>query len=101
MHVVGIVAFFAPRESVFGDNSFYRAPGGKCSQETCAGYPKQWYATGEPGKVQGRDRVGIVESSCGYRTRGVSVRGKFVLSRNSGYNTRGVAMWLNVVLTPG
>ena len=31
----------------------------------------------------------------------VSVRGKFVLSRNPGYKTRGVAMWLNVVLTPG
>ena len=25
VHVVGIVASFAPRESVFGDNSFYRA----------------------------------------------------------------------------
>ena len=39
----------------------------------------------------------IVEGSCGYR---VNIRGKFVLSRNSGYKTRGVAMWLNVVLTP-
>ena len=32
--------------------------------------PQQRYATGEPGKVQGRDRMGIVEGSCGYRTRG-------------------------------
>ena len=43
--------------------------------------------------------MGIVEESCGYRTRGVSIRGKFVLSRNPGFKTRGVAMWLNVVLT--
>ena len=94
--VVGIVASFVPRESVLRENSFYRAPGGKWAQETCAGY-----ATREPGKVQGQDRVGIVESSCGYRAPWVSIRGKFVLSRNPGYKTSGVAMWLNVVLTPG
>ena len=41
------------------------------------------------GNVQGRDRVGIVEGSRGYRARGVSIRGKFVLSRNPGYKTRG------------
>ena len=35
------------------------------------------------------DHVGIVEGSCGYRARGVSIRGKFVLSRNPGYKTRG------------
>ena len=46
------------------------------------------------------DRLGIVEGSCGYRARGVSIRGK-LLSRNPGYKTRGVAIWLNVVLTPG
>ena len=33
-------------------------------------------------------------------TRGVSIPGRFVLSRNPGYKTRGVAMWLNVVLRP-
>ena len=38
---------------------------------------------------QGRDRVGIVEGSCGYRARGVSIRGKFVLSRNLGYKMKG------------
>ena len=36
----------------------------------CAGYPQQRYTTGEPGKAQGQDRVGIVESSCGYRPAG-------------------------------
>ena len=56
---------------VFGENSFYRAPGDKWAQETCAGCPKQRYIPGEPGNVQGRDRVGIVEGSCGYRARGV------------------------------
>ena len=56
-------------------NSFYRAPRGKWAQKTCAGGPKQRYATGEPGKAQGRDRVGIVE---GYRARMDVIRGKFV-----------------------
>ena len=82
-------------------NSFYRAPGDKWAQETCAGCPQQGYIVGEPGNVQGRDCVGIVEGLCGYRACGVSIRGKFVLSRNPGYKTRGFAMWLNVVLTPG
>ena len=44
---------------------------------------------GKTGKVQGRDRVGIVEGSCGYRARGVSIRGKFILSRNLENKTRG------------
>ena len=48
--------------------------------------PQQWYATGEPGKVQGRDRVGIVEESCGYRFRGVSIREKFILLSHKGVN---------------
>ena len=30
--------------------------------------------TGEPVKVQGQDRVGIVELSCGYRAARVSIR---------------------------
>ena len=38
---------------------------GKWAKETCAWCPQQRYATGEPGKVQGRDRVGIVEGSWG------------------------------------
>ena len=50
------------------------------------------YATGEPDKYQGRDRVGIVEESCGYRVLVVSNRGNIVLSRNLGCKTRGVAM---------
>ena len=58
-------------------------------------------SSGTPGKLQSRDRVGIVEGSWGYRARGVSIRGKFVLSRNVGYKTRGVAKLLNIVLTPG
>ena len=40
---------------------------------------------GEPGKVKGRNHVGIVEGSCGYRTRAFTIRGKFVISRNLGY----------------
>ena len=99
VRVVGIVANFAPRGSVFGENSLYRALGDKWAQETCAGCPKQQYAMGEPGKVQGRDRVCIVERSCGCRTIYDQCSGKFVLSRNPVYMIRGVAMWLNIVLT--
>ena len=33
--------------------------------------------------------MGIVEGFCGSRARGVSIRGKFVLSRNPEYKTRG------------
>ena len=60
---VGIVAPFDQRGSVPVNNSFYRDPGGKWAQETCAVCPQQRYATGEPGKVQGRAHGGIVEGS--------------------------------------
>ena len=98
VRVVCIVTPLSHRRggSLFGENSFYRAPGGKWAQETCAGCPQQRYAMGEPGRGQVRDSVGIVERSFGYRARGVSIRGKSVLSRNLGYE--GVAMLLNVVL---
>ena len=33
------------------------------------------HATEEPGKIQGRDHVRIVEASCVYLIRGVSIRG--------------------------
>ena len=82
-------------------NLFYRAPGAKWAQETCAGCRHERYATGEPDKVQMWDRVGIVEWSCGNRARGVSIRGKFVLSTKLGYKTRGCHHRPNVVLTPG
>ena len=52
VRAVGIVASFAPRGSVFGGNSFYRAPAGKCAQENCAGYTQQRYAKGESGKFR-------------------------------------------------
>ena len=97
VRVVGIVVPFAPRGMCIRGNSFYRATGGKWAQETCVGCPQQRYATGKPGKYQGRDRVGSVEGSCGYGARRISIRGKFVLSRNPGYKTGGAVMWLNVL----
>ena len=84
-----------------GKNSFNRALAGKWAHETCAGFPKQKLATGEPSKVQGRDRVGIGEGSGAYRIRGVSILGKLVLLTIPGYKTSGVAMWINVVLISG
>ena len=91
VRVVGIVTPFATRGVAIREKSFYQAPGGKWAQETYIGCPKQRYATEEPGKVQVRARVGIVEESCGYRSRGISMWGNFDLSRNLGYKTRGVA----------
>ena len=87
--VAGIVTPFAPLAVGTRGTSFNRALGGKWAQEAYAGCPQQRYATEEPGKVQGPDRVGTVEGSCGYQARGVSIRGKFVLLRNLGYKTRG------------
>ena len=53
VRVEGIVAPFAPRGGQYsGKIRFIEAPPGKWVQETCAGFPKQRYATGEPSKVQ-------------------------------------------------
>ena len=82
MRVVSIVAPFA--QEIFGLSSLRGEMG---PEDVC---PQQRYATGEQGKVQGPERVGIVEGSCGHRVRGVSFRGKFVLSRNLGYKVSGV-----------
>ena len=59
VRAVGIVAPFASRGSVRGKNSFYRAPGGKWAQETCAVCPQLRYVTVEPDKVQERDSMGL------------------------------------------
>ena len=76
VRVVGIVVP-SPRGGHFSGKIRFTA-GGIWAQETCVGCPQQRYTTGEPGKVQGWDHVGIGEGSFGYRARGVSVRGKFV-----------------------
>ena len=50
-----------------GEMLFYRASWGKWgkwAEETCVGCSQQRQATEEPGKVQGRDCVGIVDGSC-------------------------------------
>ena len=62
-----------------------------------AGCPPAAVRHGRARQSSGMDRVGIVEGSCGYQAHGISIR----LSRNPGYKTTKVAMWLNVVLTPG
>ena len=79
-------------------------PRGKVGRGDMCRVPLAAVRYGEPGKLQGRDRKGTVEGSCWYRAHGVSIRVKFVLSRNLVYKTKGVegyAMWLNVVLIPG
>ena len=81
VRIVGILAPFDQGGVGTREESFYQVPGGKWAQETCVVCPQQRYATGEPGIVQGRDHVGIVEGPCGYRTRGVSIWGKFVYQK--------------------
>ena len=44
---------------------------------------------GRAGQTSESGPCGVVEGSCGYRARGVSIRGNFVLSRNMGYKTWG------------
>ena len=66
-----------------------------------AGCPPAAVRHGRARQSSGMDRVGIAEGSCGYQAHGFSIRGKFVLSKNPGYKATRVAMWLNVVLTPG
>ena len=62
VRVVGIVAPFAHGGSVFGENSFYRAPWGQWAQETCVDCPQQRHATEEPDKrkSQAKFRDGTV-----------------------------------------
>ena len=50
--------------SVFGENLIYRDPGDLCRVHPATPPPAE-YDMGEPGKIQGQDRVGIVEGSCG------------------------------------
>ena len=81
-----------PAGSVFGANLSYLDIWGTRRIATCLNVvltPQQRYVMGEPGNVQGRDRVGMVKGSSGYRARGVIIRRKFVLSKNLGYKTRG------------
>ena len=48
VRVVGSVAPFAPRRVGAREKIVYRGAGGKWAHETCAWYPQQRYATGEP-----------------------------------------------------
>ena len=86
MRVVGIVAPFAPMGAGTRGTFVLSTRGGNGPRRRVSGAPSSGtlgYATGEPGKLQSRDRVGIVEGSCGYRARGVSIRGKFHLAEFS------------------
>ena len=65
-------------------NSFYRAPGENGHMRRVPGATSSCTPRESQAKLQSVDRVGIVEGSCGYRARGVSIRGTFVLSRNIG-----------------
>ena len=97
MRVVGIVGPFAHVGSVFGKIRFLE--GVKGMRRLVPGAPAavpHGRAKHSPGLC------GDCRMVQGYRARGVSIRGKFVSSKNTKYKTKdGVAMLINVVLTPG
>ena len=57
-------------------------------RETCAGCPQQRYTMGEPGKVHGRDRVGIVDVPVGTAPAG-SVIGEICFIEKPGVQDEG------------
>ena len=71
---MGIVAPLPNGCRYSGKIRFIEKQGGKWAQEICAGCPKQRYATGEPGNVQGTGPSGFVEGSSGYRAHVVKVQ---------------------------
>ena len=88
VRVVGIVAPFILLGVGTRRKFFLSSPREKLAQETYAGCPLQRFATGEPGKLQGRYCVGIVDGSCGYRIRG-SVLGENSFYRETWVSRRG------------
>ena len=84
MRVVGIVAPFAPRGASIGGKFVLSIPRECWAHGTCTGCPKQRYAKEEPVKNLGRDLVGIVEGTSGYRARGVSIRGEICFIEKPG-----------------
>ena len=74
VRVVGIAPFAPQGVGTQGKFVLSSPRGVNGLRRPVPGARKQRYAKGEPGKVQGLDRVGI-EESCGYRTRRVSIRG--------------------------
>ena len=100
VRVVGIVAPFAPRGSVFGELRCIEPRGQMGTGDLCRVLPAA-VRHGRARLSSGAGAWGSVDGSCGDRARRVSILGKFVLSRNPGYKNRGIAMWLNVVLNPG
>ena len=84
VRVVVIVARIAPRGSSIRGKFVLSSPRGYSAQETCAGRPQQRYATGEPGNVQGRDRVGIVEGGPAVSVREKSFNRKTLGTRQVG-----------------
>ena len=97
MQVMCIVAAFALRGSVFGENSFLlqEVIGHKrlVSGTPSSGTPRESQAKFRDGimwvLVQIRDLVRVVGIVVPFAPRGISIRRKFVLSSNPGYTTEG------------
>ena len=69
-----------PAASEFKENSLCREPGVQDKwhrhvDKRSTDHPlQQRYAILDPGKVKGQNSMGIVEGSCGYRTRVFTIR---------------------------
>ena len=61
-----LVRVVCTRGQYSGGIHFIEPQGVNGHRRPVPGAPQQRYDTGEPGKVQVRDRMGIVEGSCGY-----------------------------------
>ena len=101
VRVVGIVAPFAPLGAGTRGKFVLSSPRGEVGQGDVCRVPLAAVRHGRARQTSESGPCGDCRRGCGYRARGVSIRGKFVLSRNVGYKSRGVAKLLNIVLTPG
>ena len=88
MPVEGIVAHFAPRGSVPGENSFIE-PKGINGHQRPVPVPPAAVRHGKARQSSGTGPCGDCRRSYGYRARGVSIPAKFVLSRNVAKNGTG------------
>ena len=97
MRVVGIVAAFAPIKGRYPEIiRFIEPQGGNGPRRLVSGAS----SSGTPReRLQSRNRVRIIEGSCGYRGQ-YSGKSRFIEKRGVQDGGGGVAMLLNIVLPP-
>ena len=101
VRVVGIVAAFAPIGAGTRGKFVLSSPRGEMGPEDVRRVPLAAERHGRARQTSESGPGGDCRRVLWEPGPGVSIRGKFVLSRNMGYRKRGVAMLRNIVLTPG